>query len=70
MFQDPWIPDQFVGYPELIEQRTAMKTTNLACPGQTAQALVSMTVVDNGRFDARHAFRATVNRPPAMPTTR
>jgi lysophospholipase L1-like esterase len=53
--EDPWIPDRFVGYPELNERRTALTATNFACPGQTAQAVVSRSAVDNGCFDARRA---------------
>lgn len=53
LLTDPWVPEQFVGYPELIGDRTGWPVTNLACPGQTAQALVSLTAVDNGCFDAR-----------------
>jgi lysophospholipase L1-like esterase len=53
LLSDPWIPDQFVGYPELIGDRTGWPVTNLGCPGQTAQALVSLTAVDNGCFEAR-----------------
>ena len=41
LLEDPWIPERFVGYPELIAQQSHLTTTNLACPGQTAQALVS-----------------------------
>jgi hypothetical protein len=57
LLEDPWIPARFVGYPELLQRRTALTTTNLACPGQTAQAVVSRTAVDNGCFDARRAAR-------------
>ena len=57
LLEDPWIPERFVGYPELIEQRTGMPTTNLGCPGQTAQALVSRTALDNGCFDFRDFAR-------------
>jgi lysophospholipase L1-like esterase len=53
LLEDPWIPERFVGYPEVIQQRTGITTTNLACPGQTAQALLSRTAVDNGCFDQR-----------------
>ena len=53
--EDPWVPARFVGYPELIGRRTGLSTTNLACPGQTAQAIISRTAVDNGCFDARRA---------------
>jgi lysophospholipase L1-like esterase len=53
LLTDPWVPEQFVGYPEIIGRRTGWPVTNLACPGQTAQALVSLTAVDNGCFDAR-----------------
>lgn len=56
--EDPWIPDRFVGYPELIAQQTRLKTTNLSCPGQTAQAIISRTAVDDGCFDFRDAARA------------
>ena len=55
LLEDPWVPDRFVGYPELIARQTRLTTTNLACPGQTAQAIVSRTAVDNGCFDARRA---------------
>src|SRR3954471_1198797 len=51
LLEDPWLPERFVGYPEIVDQRTALRTTNLACPGQTAQALISRTAVDNGCFD-------------------
>jgi lysophospholipase L1-like esterase len=57
LLEDPWVPARFVGYPELIGRRTALTTTNLACPGQTAQAVISRTAVDNGCFDARRAAR-------------
>jgi lysophospholipase L1-like esterase len=53
LLTDPWIPEQFVGYPELIGDRTGWPVTNLGCPGQTAQALVSLTAVDNGCFDLK-----------------
>jgi hypothetical protein len=53
LLEDPWIPERFVGYPELIEQQTRLTTTNLSCPGQTAQALISSTALDNGCFDFR-----------------
>lgn len=53
LLADPWIPEQFVGYPEIIGRRTGRPVTNLGCPGQTAQALVSLTAIDNGCFDAR-----------------
>lgn len=46
LLADPWIPEQFVGYPEIIGRRTGWPVTNLACPGQTAQALVSLTAID------------------------
>jgi hypothetical protein len=51
LLEDPWIPERFVGYPEVIAQRTGLTTTNLSCPGQTAQALISRTALDNGCFD-------------------
>jgi lysophospholipase L1-like esterase len=57
LLEDPWIPERFVGYPELIEQRTGMPATNLGCPGQTAQALVSRAALDNGCFDFRDFAR-------------
>lgn len=57
LLEDPWIPDRFVGYPEIIADQKGVPTTNLACPGQTAQALVSRSAVDNGCFDARRAAR-------------
>jgi lysophospholipase L1-like esterase len=57
LLEDPWIPERFVGYPELIAEQRGLSTTNLACPGQTAQALVSRTAVDAGCFDARRAAR-------------
>jgi len=57
LLEDPWVPARFVGYPELIGRRTALTTTNLACPGQTAQAIISRTAPDNGCFDARRAAR-------------
>src|SRR4051794_4429691 len=41
LLEDPWLPERFVGYPELIDRQTDLTTTNLACPGQTAQALIS-----------------------------
>jgi hypothetical protein len=53
LLTDPWIPEQFVGYPEIIGQRTGWPVTNLGCPGQTAQALVSLTADDNGCFDLK-----------------
>src|SRR5437867_9633110 len=53
LLEDPWEPARFVGYPELIGRQTGLPTTNLACPGQTAQALISRTAVDNGCFDGR-----------------
>ena len=37
--EDPWVPARFVGYPELIGRLKDLSTTNLACPGQTAQAI-------------------------------
>jgi lysophospholipase L1-like esterase len=55
LLEDPWVPDRFVGYPELIAQRTHLGTTNLACPGQTAQGIVSRDVVNDGCFDFRDA---------------
>ena len=57
LLEDPWIPERFVGYPEVIEKQSRLTTTNLACPGQTAQALISRTAVDNGCFDARQSAR-------------
>jgi lysophospholipase L1-like esterase len=57
LLEDPWIPRRFVGYPEIIGQRRDIPVTNLGCPGQTAQALVSLTAVDNGCFDARKLAR-------------
>jgi len=57
LLADPWIPERFVGYPEIIANRRDLAVTNLGCPGQTAQALVSLTAVDNGCFDARKAAR-------------
>jgi lysophospholipase L1-like esterase len=57
LLEDPWIPERFVGYPELIEQRTGMPATNLGCPGQTARALVSRDAVDHGCFDFREFAR-------------
>jgi len=57
LLEDPWIPSRFVGYPEIIERRTETTTTNLGCPGQTAQALVSLHAVDNGCFRARRQAR-------------
>ncbi len=57
LLEDPWIPERFVGYPEIIGKHTRLKTTNFACPGQTAQALVSLDALDNGCFDARDFFR-------------
>jgi lysophospholipase L1-like esterase len=53
LLEDPWIPERFVGYPEIIEQQTGLATTNLACPGQTAQALISRSAIDDGCFDFR-----------------
>jgi len=53
LLEDPWIPKRFVGYPEVIGRWTGVQTTNLACPGQTAQALVSRDAVDAGCFDFR-----------------
>lgn len=52
LLEDPWVPERFVGYPEVIAQQGRLTTTNLACPGQTAQALVSRSAVDNGCFEA------------------
>jgi lysophospholipase L1-like esterase len=57
LLEDPWIPEQFVGYPEIIEQNTGLTTTNLSCPGQTAQALISLDAFDNGCFEFRDAAR-------------
>jgi lysophospholipase L1-like esterase len=57
LLEDPWIPARFVGYPEIIGQRRDFTVTNLGCPGQTAQALVSLTAIDNGCFDARRFAR-------------
>ena len=57
LLEDPWIPARFVGYPELIGSRTGMPVTNLGCPGQTAQALVSRAALDNGCFDFREFAR-------------
>jgi lysophospholipase L1-like esterase len=57
LLEDPWIPSRFVGYPEIIGRRHDVTVTNLGCPGQTAQALVSLTAVDNGCFDARKFAR-------------
>src|SRR4051794_6631363 len=51
--EDPWIPERFVGYPEVIGQQTGLTTTNLACPGQTAQAIVSLSAPDAGCFEMR-----------------
>jgi lysophospholipase L1-like esterase len=56
LLEDPWIVSRFVGYPELIARRTHLDTTNLACPGQTAQALISRTADDQGCFELREAF--------------
>jgi lysophospholipase L1-like esterase len=50
---DPWVPNRFVGYPELLARQTHLKTANLACPGQTAQALISLQAPDAGCFDGR-----------------
>jgi lysophospholipase L1-like esterase len=57
LLEDPWIPERFVGYPEIIGERRDLTVTNLGCPGQTAQALVSRTAIDNGCFDAREFAR-------------
>jgi hypothetical protein len=57
LLEDPWIPARFVGYPEIIEQQSGLSATNLACPGQTAQALISRSAVDNGCFDLRDFAR-------------
>jgi len=57
LLEDPWVPERFVGYPEIIAKRRDLTVANLGCPGQTAQALVSLTAVDNGCFDARAAAR-------------
>src|SRR3954462_6644980 len=51
--EDPWIAERFVGYPEVIGQQTGLTTTNLACPGQTAQAIVSLSAPDAGCFEMR-----------------
>lgn len=53
LLEDPWVPERFVGYPEVIGRWTGAQTTNLACPGQTAQALISRDAPDNGCFDFR-----------------
>jgi len=58
LLEDPWVPERFVGYPELIEQQTHITTTNLACPGQTAQAMVARGAIDAGCFEMREAARA------------
>jgi lysophospholipase L1-like esterase len=57
LLEDPWIPERFVGYPEIIGERRDLTVTNLGCPGQTAQALLSRTAIDNGCFDAREFAR-------------
>ena len=57
LLEDPWIVERFVGYPEVIAQRTELRVTNLACPGQTAQALISRTAIDNGCFEGRKFAR-------------
>jgi lysophospholipase L1-like esterase len=57
LLEDPWIPERFVGYPEIMGERRDLEVTNLACPGQTAQALISRTAPDNGCFDAREQAR-------------
>jgi hypothetical protein len=51
--EDPWVPSRFVGYPEIVDRRSRLTTTNLACPGQTAQALISRTALDGGCFEMR-----------------
>jgi hypothetical protein len=51
--EDPWVPSRFVGYPEIIDRHSRLTTTNLACPGQTAQALISRAAVDGGCFAMR-----------------
>jgi lysophospholipase L1-like esterase len=58
LLEEPWVPQRFVGYPEIIGQQTRLTTTNLACPGQTAQALVSRQAVDAGCFEMRASARA------------
>ena len=50
-------PRSGCGYPELIAQQRHLPTTNLSCPGQTAQALLSRTAEDNGCFDLRDEAR-------------
>src|SRR4051812_39436304 len=55
--EDPWVPDRFVGYPQIIDRRSRLTTTSLACPGQTAQAMISRTATDGGCFDLRAAAR-------------
>ena len=57
LLEDPWIPERFVGYPEIIGQKRSLTTTNLACPGQTAQALISLDAVDGGCFETREEFQ-------------
>jgi len=57
LLDDRHVEEGSSGYPEIIGARLHLVTTNLACPGQTAQALVSRDAVDNGCFDAREGFR-------------
>lgn len=55
--EDPWLVDRFVGYPEVIAKQAGLSVTNLACPGQTAQGVVSANVSD-GCFDGREQFES------------
>jgi lysophospholipase L1-like esterase len=56
--EDPWVPERFVGYAEIVGEHLGVRTTNLACPGQTARALLSRTAPDAGCFESRAATRA------------
>ncbi len=51
--EDPWLVDRMVGYPEVIDRLPRVHTTNLSCPGQTAQALISKRAPDGGCFEMR-----------------
>lgn len=51
--EDPWSVDRMVGYPEVIDRLPRVRTTNLSCPGQTAQTLISKRAPDGGCFEMR-----------------
>jgi lysophospholipase L1-like esterase len=58
LLEDPWVPERFVGYPEVIAEQSGVTTTNLSCPGQTARALTSRRARDTGCFDERESAAA------------